>query len=314
MSNESQSYFIQPRPLRSGDTVRFVSPASTPDRDQVEKAVELLKGWGFEVEIGTNAFSKLNYLAGTDDQRLADLNDAFSDENVRAIFATRGGKGSYRIADRVEFEVARRSPKFLVGFSDITILHLALAKQGLGGSIHGALSEEDWTLPGSPRGLSLRELLTTTGDAVLEADDAVETAGLTTTGIVRGLLVGGNLDMVATAAGWALPRMSGKILLLEAVKMHLGQVDRHLCMLKKAGHLDGVAGFALGQFTGFETSGSLTIVDLLYEHLSPFKVPILGGLPVGHGQPAQRIPLCFPTILNCEDRKITVLRGRVPQA
>lgn len=311
MNYDSEPHFIQPQPLRTGDTIRFVSPASAPDRDQIEDAAELLTEWGFKVDFGANAFKKLNYLAGTDEERLADLNAAFKDENVRAIFATRGGKGSYRIADRVDFQSAKHDPKFLVGFSDITVIHLALGKRGIGGGIHGALSMEDWEPPNSPKGLSLKELLTTTVDAVLKSDDQIETARLSTAGSVEGVLVGGNLNMVATAAGWALPRLKGKLLLLEAANMYLGQVDRHLTTLRKAGHLDGVAGIALGQFTDFKPSGSLTIIDLLHEHLSQLDVPILGGLPLGHGQPAQRIPLGFPTILNCDDCQIEVLRRRV---
>ena len=299
---------IHPRPLCSGDTIRFVSPASTPDRDQVEEAAKLLWSWGFHVNFGANAFKKLNYLAGTDEERLDDLNTAFRDEDVRAIFATRGGKGSYRIADRIDFEAARRNPKFLVGYSDITALHLALEKNGIGGCIHGALSMEDWEPPRSSKGLTLKELLMSTDNAPLRAEQDIETSRLTTTGSVEGILIGGNLDMVATAAGWALPCLKGKILLLEAVNMHLGQVDRHLSMLRKAKHLDGIAAIALGQFTDFKTSGSLSIIDLLHEHLSKLDVPILGGLPLGHDQPSQRIPLGFPTILNCEGRRLEVVR------
>lgn len=279
-----------------------------PKRDDVEEAAELLRRWGFEVDFGENAFQNLNYLAGTDQERLADLNSAFRDKSVRAIFATRGGKGSYRIADSMDFEAAKNDPKFLVGFSDITVLHLALAKQGIGGSIHGALSMEDWEPPLFPKGVPLKELLTTRCDVTLKADNQVETESLTTTGIAEGVLVGGNLDMVATAAGWALPNLRGKILLLEAVNMYLGQVDRHLSMLLKAGHLEGIAGIALGQFTDFKPSGSLNITDLLQEHLAPLDVPILGGLPLGHGQPSQRIPLGYRTVLNCDDHQITVAR------
>lgn len=310
MHKNSRQHFVHPRPLRNGDTIRFVSPASTPDRDEIEKVAKLLRGWGFEVEFGANAFKKHHYLAGSDTERLADLNAAFRDEKVRAIFATRGGKGSYRIADRIDFESARQDPKFLVGFSDITALHLALAKHGIGGGIHGAWSTEDWQPPNFPNGLSLNQLLTTTDNTVIKSDDQVETARLCTTGCVEGVLVGGNLDTVATAAGWALPKLDGKILFLEAVNMYLGQVDRHLTMLRKAGHLDGVAGIALGQFSDFKPSGSLTIIDLLHEHLSQLDVPILGGLPLGHEQPSQRIPFGFPTLLNCNDRQIEVMRNR----
>ena len=249
---EISSETIAPRHLEAGDLIRFVSPASTPDRSEVESCAAVLEGWGFKVDFGEHAFAKINYLAGTDEQRLSDLNGAIRDPQVRAIFATRGGKGSYRIADRMDFGSMRADPKFVVGFSDITILHLALLNAGIGGAIHGAIrgDERDWSsLQGTT---SLRDILAGTNSTVLRASASEPTSALTTEGVAKGRLVGGNLDMVTASAGWALPRLDGCILLLEAVNMFLGQVDRQLTMLRKAGHLDGVAGIAVGQFTDFE--------------------------------------------------------------
>ena len=295
-------------PLQPGDKIRFISPASSPDRQAVAEAAEVLAGWGFAVEFGRYAFEKLNYLAGIDQQRIDDLNDAIRDPSVRAVFATRGGKGSYRIADRIDFDAARRDPKFMVGFSDITAIHCACAKHGIGGGIHGALYIEDRTAPDAARGAMLRHLLTTDGDVTFDADETIGTSKLTGAGRVRGILVGGNLDMVATTAGWALPDLRGKILLLEAVDMYLGQIDRRLAMLTKAGHLDGVAGIALGQFKDIPDSGSLTVNDLLAEYLVPLEVPVLGGLPFGHDRGAQPVPLCLPTTLDCETGSLVVER------
>lgn len=308
MISNSFTQYLHPLPLKKGDKIRFISPASTPRRDDIEKSAKLLRSWGFKVDFGKFAFEKLNYLAGTDEQRLRDLNDALDDKSVRAIFATRGGKGSYRIADKIDFAAAKKDPKFFVGFSDITALHLSLAKHGIGGSIHGAISIEDWKETTDIIGMPLRDMLTNTNDVTLKSDDEVSTASLTTSGTAAGIMVGGNLDMVTTTAGWGLPDLKDKILLLEAVNMYLGQVDRQLSMLSKGGYLDGVSGIALGQFTDFKANGSLTIIDLLREHLVPLDVPILGGLPLGHEIPAKRIPLSFLTQINCEERTLTVRR------
>jgi muramoyltetrapeptide carboxypeptidase LdcA involved in peptidoglycan recycling len=123
---------IGPR-LLPGDRVRIVSPASIPDRDQVGYGADLLRSWGLRVEMGLHVFdSHGHFLAGRDEDRLADINDALRDPGVRAIFSTRGGKGSYRIAHALDFAAAARDPKPLIGFSDITILHLALG--GIAGS------------------------------------------------------------------------------------------------------------------------------------------------------------------------------------
>ena len=241
-----------------------------------------MEDWGLRVDFGEHAFRRVGYLAGTDDERLADINAALQDDSVRAIFATRGGKGSYRIADRLDFNAARRNPKFLVGFSDITILHLALWKHCRISGIYGALIDADGRVDGQNEA-SLRSLLMKNDPVVIRSRSTETTSTLTTSGVTEGVLLGGNLDSIATAAGWALPSLDGAILLLEAVNMHLGQVDRQLTMLRKAGHLAGLTGVAIGQFTGFQPSNAFTIVDLLREHLEPMGVPVLGGLPLGHG-------------------------------
>ncbi len=268
---------LLPPKLKPGDRIRFVSPASTPEPQEVMRQVTLLKEWGFAVDFGAHVYDKLGYLAGSDEDRLADLDDAFRDPGVRAIFATRGGKGSYRIADRIDFEAVRRDPKPLVGFSDITILHLMLWKRcrliGIGGGLLGDTADRD----------AIRRMLTSDDDVVIEADSEEATAALTTSGKADGRLIGGNLDMLMTAAGWALPSLRGAILFVEAVNMQRGQLDRGLTMLRKAGHLDGVAGIAIGQFVGFDLSLRVNAIDIVRHHLASLDVPILGGLPVGHG-------------------------------
>jgi len=122
------------------------------------------------------------------------------------------------------------------------------------------------------------------------------------------LLLGGNLDSIATGAGWALPPMDGAILLLEAVNMHLGQVDRQLTMLRKAGHLAGLAGVAIEQFTGFQPSNGFTIVDLLREHLHSMGVPVLGGLPLGHGDEPLSTLVGVTATLDATSQDLTVGR------
>lgn len=289
---------VFPTPLRPGDLIRFVSPASSAPRDEVEATAELLRRMGYAVDFGRNAFNRLNYLAGTDEERLADLNEALGDPRGRAIFATRGGKGSYRIAEQLDFAAARRDPKWLVGFSDITALHLALLREGIGCGIYGALREDARDTSDSPGGPALTTLLAGAGPVRVPALASEPTAVLSNGRSAEGPLIGGNLDMVSTCAGWALPPLDGAILLLEAVNMFLGQIDRQLTLLRKGGHLRGLAGIALGQFTDIKPSGSWTVVDLLYQHLVPLGLPILGGLPLGHGEASQSFPLGRRTVLD----------------
>ncbi|WP_163271719.1 S66 peptidase family protein [Chelativorans alearense] len=292
-----------PPRLKPGDTVRFVSPASTPERDQILRRAELLESWGLKVEFGARAFSSFARFAGTDEERLADLNDALRDPNVRGIIATRGGKGSYRIADRLDFDAVRRDPKLLVGFSDITILHLMLWKQcGLIG-VHGAVTL--W----EPCRAFMQNILMGSDDIVIQSRAEEPTSALTTEGRAQGRLIGGNLDMLATAAGWALPSLKGAILLVEAVNSRLGQVDRQLTMLRKGGHLDGLAAVAVGRFTGFELTGDFTIIDLLREHLDRLDVPILGGLPLGHDKEPLATLVGASAFLDAAAGKLTATRS-----
>jgi muramoyltetrapeptide carboxypeptidase len=289
-----------PSKLKAGDWARFVSPASTPEREDIFRRTEILESWGLKVDFGRHAFKKKAYLAGTDDERLADLNEAINNPEIRAIFATRGGKGSYRIADRLDFDAVRKDPKFLIGFSDITILHLSLYRHcGLIG-LHGALAAEDDGDFSTENSEALLGSLMQPGYAAVHSRPEELTSALTTTGTAHGRLIGGNLDMVATASGWALPDLSGAILLLEAVNMHIGQVDRQLTMLRKAGHLDGLSGVAIGQFTGFDLKSDFSVIDLLREHLSALDVPILGGLPLGHGGRPLVVPIGATTYLDTE--------------
>ncbi len=300
---------LWPAPLRPGDRVRFVSPASTPDAEGLRRRASMLEDWGLKVDFAEHVFDVRGYLAGRDTDRLADLNAALCDPDIRAVFATRGGKGSYRIADRLDFAAVRRDPKFVVGFSDITALHLSLWQRcrlvGMHGGLYGV---DDRIAPETVE--TLRCALMDRRQTVLAADAAEPTAALTTAGQASGVLIGGNLDMVATAAGWSLPDLRGAILLLEAVAMGPGQVDRQWTMLEKSGRLDGIAGIAFGQFTGFRTDGPWTVFDFLKEHVARLDVPVLGGLPLGHGTRPRAVPVGAPAHLDATAGRLTVTPPR----
>lgn len=269
------------------------------------RQAETLEGWGLRVDYGAHAFDERGFLAGRDEDRLADFNAALRDPAIRAIFATRGGKGSYRIADRLDFDAARQDPKFLVGFSDITILHLSLWKECRLAGIHGASARSD-DESGETASRSLRTALMGTEPVVVGTDANDPTAAFTTEGQATGVLLGGNFEMIATAAGWALPDLTGAILLIEAVDMHRGHMDRFWTMLEKSGRLSGIAGLAVGQFHKFRSEGEWTVFDYLKEHLARIDVPVLGGLPLGHGPDARSIPIGVPAHLDASAGRLTI--------
>jgi muramoyltetrapeptide carboxypeptidase len=295
--------------LVAGDLVRLVSPASFPDRETVDDCVRTLEGWGLRVDVAPHALDQVGYMAGTDAHRLRDLDEAFRDPNVRAIVATRGGAGAYRIADRIDFDAVRADPKPVVGFSDITFLHLAVMRHCNLGSVHGCLV-------GATAQASVRQLLMTTDPIVVRSKPTAVSASVAIAGRAHGRLIGGNLASLATSVGVRMPSMDGAILFLEDQRVvGLGTIDRHVTQLIESGSLDGVVGVALGSFDGFRdySDRGWTVVDVLADRLGALGVPVLGGLPAGHdlvgadGTPDQMaVPLGSTATLDTVTGTLTV--------
>ncbi len=252
------------------------------------------------VEIARHAFDKLGYLAGTDEDRLTDLTDAFLDPDVRAIFATKGGKGSYRLAHRLPFEAISQDPKPLIGFSDITCLQLALYRECHNHCIHGALTNYPDDSLSEIAAQSLQSVLFDDGPVSVVAEPSIPSAVLTTTGKATGCLLGGSLTMIASSAGWALPSMIGAILPIESDGIAIGQFERDLTMLVRAGHFDGIAGVAIGHVSRTPPNPPITAEEILRRNLDDFDVPILGGLPIGHHPDANSVILGADTMIDAD--------------
>lgn len=264
--------------LQRGDTVRIVSPASFPDEADVVALQVELESWGLTVERGAHVFDQWGYMAGRDPDRLDDLNAAFRDSKVRAIFASIGGAGAYRIAEEIDFEAVRRDPKPLIGFSDISYLQMALWRECRLMTIHGAPV-------GKEAAASVRQLLMDDTPVTVTRDPQAYSAKIQVEGRANGLLIGGNLSSITHMVGAGLPSFGGTILLLEDKRdMGLGRIDRQITQLKRAGALSNLAGLALGLFSGFDDyeDRGWTLVDVLKDHLEPLGIPILGGLKIGH--------------------------------
>ena len=310
--NATQFAVLKPPRLKAGDRVKFVSPASTPAREEVQRGAEILTTWGLRVEIGPHAFdTKGHYLAGRDEGRLADINDAVRDPGIRAIFATAGGKGAYRIADGLDFDAARVDPKPLIGFSEITILHLARWHRCRLIGFHGPHVGWNDEYYGDLAAEHLRRALMEPASITLHQDTRELTAKVLIEGSATGTLLGGNLDMIGTAVGWTCPSFAGAILLIEDVDKHIGRIDRTISQLLKSGCLDGVKGIAVGQFirSAEEKPGKWSVVDVLKDQFAPLGVPVLGGLPIGHGPCPATVPLGTVATLDTTTRTLTIEPG-----
>ena len=299
--------------LVPGDLVRLVSPASWPEEAWLRESADVLKSWGLRVDVAPHAMDRHGFCAGRDEDRLADLNDALSDPEVRAVITTRGGAGAYRIADALDFDAVRRDPKPLVGFSDITFLHLALWHHCRSNSIHGALA-------GPTARATVRQLLMTDEPLSLATRPDAVSAAVSAGGRATGPLVGGNLTAVATSVGVRLSGLEGAVLFLEDQRQKgLGFADRLLTQLLASGVLDGIAGIVLGSFEGLRdvNDRGWTIVDVLEDRLLPLGVPIVGGIFAGHdlvgtgGGPDQAaLPIGAEVTIDGDQRTLTTSIGR----
>jgi len=299
---------LRPPALRPGDTVMLVSPSGPPSAERVARGADLLSAWGLRVELGADVYGRHSFYAGTDYQRLAALNGALRDPAVRAVICTRGGYGVQRIVDGVDVDAVRTDPKLVVGFSDITALQLALWRRARLATVYGpgAAWIDDRTPQVSAQ--SLRAALMSTAPIVLRADPAAETGPVTMPGpAVTGTLLGGNLCLLTSTIGTRdFPDLRGAVLLVEEVEEAPYKVDRMITHLRRAGALDGVAGIALGQFTRCADLWPVTVAEVLAERLGDLGVPVLGGLPVGHGYGQLTVPLGVPATLAVAAGTLTV--------
>jgi muramoyltetrapeptide carboxypeptidase len=297
---------VRPATLQPGDLVQLIAPSGWVRPERAAAAIEVLAGWGLRARMAKNALGRHFYLAGTDAERLDDFNSAFRDAEVRAVLCLRGGYGAQRIVDDIDFSAVRDDPKLFMGFSDITALHIALWCEARLATVHGPtaayLTEADKSATGS-----IHRALMTCQPVVMTADERESTHGVRVAGRAEGVLLGGNLTMLATMAGTRHePDLGGAILVIEATNEEPYRIDRSLVQLKRAGWLDGVAGVAVGQFTGCVDDGpSPTVEQVLTEQLGSLGVPVLGGLPVGHGDQQTALGLGVPAVLDATSGRLT---------
>jgi muramoyltetrapeptide carboxypeptidase len=246
---------------------------------------------GYSLKIFPGALQHTGYLAGNDNTRLQDLHDAFADDEIDAIMCLRGGYGSPRLLDRIDYSLLRRHIKPFVGYSDITALHMAIAKEAGFVTFHGPmLTSEVLADRKPPTETSLRRMVR--GQFRHGSELAHPSAWPLTSiahGISRGRLMGGNLAMICALEGtpWAL-EAEGIILLIEDVNEPLYRVDRMLTQLRLSGKLAKIAGVLVGDFAGISVEA---MTPLLRQTFEPLGVPVVAGWRSGHCDPNLTLPL-----------------------
>ncbi len=270
-------------PLKKGDKVAIVSPAKKIDRAYIEKAENLLSSWGFIPVTGRHALDTYHQFAGTDENRAADLQQALDDPEIRAVICARGGYGTVRIIDRIDFSGFAKNPKWITGFSDITVLHNHIHTLLGVPTIHGAvpLYFIDADHNDNPTLSTLRSALT--GEKML-----YEISGhqVNREGEATGVLVGGNLAILESLIGTNSDiDTSGKILFIEDVSEYAYRLDRMMWSLKKSGKLENLAGLIVGGLTDIKEAKDLfgfTPEEIILNAVKEYSFPVMFGFPAGH--------------------------------
>lgn len=272
---------IIPPYLQPGDRLRIVSPAGKVQKDVLLPGIELLQEEGFEVVIGNHVFDRHFQFAGNERQRTADLQEAINDRKTKAIICARGGYGSVRIIEKVDFSPLLKDPKWIVGFSDVTVLHALLNKLGLA-SVHAAMPA--FFLENKKPSKSFFSLINLLTSGISKIETASNS--LNRSGSCSGELTGGNLSLIYSLQGtpWQL-ETSGKILFIEDLSEYLYHLDRMMNNLRLAGQLENLAGLVVGQFTEMKDNDSpfgKTANEIILEAVQEYRFPVCFDFPVGH--------------------------------
>ena len=276
--------FIQPQHLKAGDSVAIVAPSGIlKNREkEINLAKELLKSWGLNVVVGEHVFKKDNHFAGTDDERADDFQKALDNPSLKAIWCARGGYGTVRMIDKIDYTKFKEKPKWVIGYSDITAIHNQLNIEG-SESIHAMMCT------------SLRGDLEDIEDAIETFRCAlfgqplsytVEGSKHNKSGNTSGPLVGGNLTLLHTMLGSKTSiDTSGKVLFIEEIGEYKYHIDRMLQSLKRAGYFENLTGLIVGNMSNMRkntTPWGTTVEQLILDVVAEYDFPVLFDFPAGH--------------------------------
>lgn len=305
--------FIKPQRLSPGDTVAITAPASWADKDQVKAASSYLEELGLHVRLGDTLSLQNGYLAGTDEQRAAELNAMFADSTIKAIICARGGYGTGRMANLLDYELIRANPKIFWGYSDITFLHAAIGRFAGLVTFHGPmlidLGKED------VHPLTIQNYETLLRPSVFRYTEEISPLQTLVEGEAFGPLAGGNISLIVSTLGTPYELDTrGKLLFIEDIDEEPYRLDRMLNQLKLAGKFVGAAGILIGDFNNCvpnKRKKSLTIEQIINDHIVSAGKPTLAGFKIGHCSPNITVPMgigarmsTFEKLLACTEPSV----------
>ena len=318
-AGERTATTVKPRRLAAGDTVGLINPAgATFVRSDLALVTDTLAALGLSARPGNHVLDRYGYLAGTDAARAADVNALFADDSVNAVLAVRGGWGCNRILPLLDYDAIRAHPKLLMGYGDITSLLVAVYARCRMVTFHGPVGTSTWNrfsleyfrrvvmegeevmfqTPASP------------GDNLVQTHDRID---VITPGKTRGILVGGNLSVLAAMIGSPyLPSWKDVVLFLEDDNEPVYRIDRMLTQLRLAGVLEQLSGFVFGKCTNCgpgEGYGSLTLEEVFADHIAPLHIPAFSGAMIGHIENKFTMPIGIEADMDA-DRGTLTMRER----
>jgi len=312
---------LKPPRLKAGDTIGLINPAgATFHSEDVIIAEETFAALGLKMKAGEHLMDRYGYLAGTDKARAADVNSMYADPNVDAIITLRGGWGCNRILDLIDYKTIAKNPKIIMGYSDITSLLLAFYAKASLVTFHGPVGISTWNKYSTDyvkRLLFEGQSFTMTnptdkGDNLTQVKNRILTIN---GGQARGKLLGGNLSVLTAMVGSDyMPDFKNNILFLEEVGEDIYRVDRMLTQLKLAGILDDISGFVFGKCSSCdsgESYGSLTLEEVLDDHIRSLGIPAWFGSMIGHIEDKFTIPLGIEAEIDADKGSIKLLEASV---
>jgi muramoyltetrapeptide carboxypeptidase len=290
----------KPPRLRKGQAIGIVAPAGPVSPSEIQPGIDLLEAAGYKVISSPHLYGTQGYVAGDDGTRLEDLHSMFSDGHVRAIFCARGGYGSLRLLEKMNFELIRRNPKILLGYSDITALLLAIYKETGLVTFHGAVVTE--LAKNRKRNLqSFLDLVSSKNSLTLNLTKGMALIP----GKANGTLLGGNLSLICHLTGTPfIPSLKNAILFIEDKGEPLYRIDRMLTHLRLSGLLQDLSALIVGTFKGCGDTSSLN--QVLADTLLDLKIPVIRGLPVGHGRENHSLPIGVQAEIDTKGMTLTI--------
>lgn len=298
--------------LKKGDTIGLVAPGSAASLVDIKKGSEILKSLGFNIVYGESLEKKRGYLSGTDEIRARDINNMFADKSIDGIICVRGGNGTGRLLDILDYELIRNNPKVFVGYSDITALHIAFSQISELVTFHGPMVASDIANCDNEYTIkSLIDTITTNKSMSVLFNPPNYEIKKVVGGMAQGKIVGGNLAVLTSTMGTPYEiDTKGKILFIEDIDEEVYRIDRMLNQLRLSGKLSQCSGIIVGEFLELNrVEDTLTLEEVIEDIITPLKIPTVSGLRCGHGPYKTTIPIGTEVSLDADNCIITVLEN-----